>query len=187
MATLKQQLDRQEIINDKLMRQSMTSKLSWIKRYVWLEIAIAPILLIFFAVYHAVLGLSWWLFGFFALILVADVTADYRINRVDHTQLLTGNLVEASRRLAEMKKLRAWAFALSLVGVSVWLAWLLAELWIVVGGNTHELTRGFAAGGVFGGIVGGILGLTAAWAIFRKMQRTNDEVLAAIDQLNNCD
>ena len=38
-------------------------------------------------------------------------------------------------------------------------------------------------GGFFGGIIGGVIGLVVAIIIFYKMQRTNDEVLAQIDQL----
>ena len=42
MTELKQQLDRQQIVNEQLLRQSMTSKMSWIKRYIWVEAAMIP-------------------------------------------------------------------------------------------------------------------------------------------------
>ena len=180
---LKQQLDRQEIVNERLLRQSMTSKMSWIKRYIWFEVISVPLLLIFFAGLHATLGLSWWLFAFLAVMLVVDVAADYRINKVDKNQLLTGNLVEASRRLTLMKKQRAWAFALGILGVIIWIVWFLYELRCASGLQSSDFLNGFAMGGFFGGVIGGVIGLIIAIVIFRKMQRTNDEVLAQIDQL----
>lgn len=183
MTELKQQLDRQEIVNEQLLRQSMTSKMSWIKRYVWLEIALIPIVLLILAPIHAILGLSWWLYGFLAVMLVVDVAADWRINRVDRNQLLTGNLVEASRRLTAMKRQRAWAFVLGIVGVVIWIAWFLFELKLAQGIQANDFLNGFAMGGFFGGIIGGVIGLVVAIIIFYKMQRTNDEVLAQIDQL----
>jgi len=183
MTELKQQLDRQEIVNEQLLRQSMTSKMSWIKRYVWLEIAFIPIVLLILAPIHAMLGLSWWLYGFLAVMLVVDVAADWRINCVDRNQLLTGNLVEASRRLTAMKRQRAWAFVLGIVGVVIWIAWFLFELKLAQGIQANDFLNGFAMGGFFGGIIGGVIGLIAAIIIFYKMQRTNDEVLAQIDQL----
>ena len=183
MTELKQQLDRQEIVNERLLRQSMTSKMSWIKRYIWLEIAMIPVVLLILAPIHAMLGLSWWLYGFLALMLVVDVAADWRINHVDRNQLLTGNLVEASRQLTLMKKQRAWAFVLGIVGVIVWIVWFLIELKHAQGIQNIDFLNGFAQGGFLGGIIGGVLGLIAAIIIFRKMQRTNDEVISQIDQL----
>ncbi len=183
MTELKQQLDRQEIVNEQLLRQSMTSKMSWIKRYVWLEIAFIPIVLLILAPIHAMLGLSWWLYGFLAVMLVVDVAADWRINRVDRNQLLTGNLVEASRRLRAMKRQRAWAFVLGIIGVVIWIAWFLFELKLAQGIQANDFLNGFAQGGLVGGIIGAVIGLIAAIIIFNKMQRTNDEVLAQIDQL----
>ena len=183
MTELKQQLDRQEIVNEQLLRQSMTSKMSWIKRYVWLEIAFIPIVLLILAPIHAMLGLSWWLYGFLAVMLVVDVAADWRINRVDRNQLLTGNLVEASRRLTAMKRQRAWAFVLGIIGVVIWIAWFLFELKLAQGIQANDFLNGFAQGGLVGGIIGAVIGLIAAIIIFNKMQRTNDEVLAQIDQL----
>jgi len=183
MTELKQQLDRQEIVNEQLLRQSMTSKMSWIKRYIWLEMALIPILLLILAPIHAMLGLSWWLYGFLAVMLVVDVAADWRINHVDRNQLLTGNLVEASRRLTLMKKQRAWSFALGILGVIIWIVWFLYELQCASGMQSSDFLNGFAMGGFFGGIIGGVIGLVVAIIIFYKMQRTNDEVLAQIDQL----
>ena len=184
MNNLKQQLDRQEIVNEQLLRQSMSSKMSWIKRYIWLEIALIPIVLVILAPVHATLGLSWWLFGFLAVMLVVDVAADYRINHIDRNQLLSGNLVETSRKLTLMKKQRAWAFALGVIGVIIWIAWFLIELKHAQGIQDNDFLNGFAQGGFVGGIIGGVIGLIAAAIIFNKMQRTNDEILASIDQLN---
>jgi uncharacterized membrane protein YeaQ/YmgE (transglycosylase-associated protein family) len=115
--------------------------------------------------------------------LTVDVAADFYINRVDKNQLLTGNLVEASRKLVVMKKQRAWAFAFGLLGVIIWIIWFLFELRRVAGSFAEDFWNGFAQGGFIGGIIGGVIGLTIAIVIFRKMQRTNDEVLASIDQL----
>ncbi len=185
MTELKQQLDRQQIVNEQLLRQSMTSKMSWIKRYIWLEVALIPILLLILAPIHAMLGLSWWLYGFLAVMLVVDVAADWRINHVDRNQLLTGNLVEASRRLTLMKKQRAWAFVLGLIGVIVWIVWFLFELKNVQGLQSSDFLNGFAQGGFVGGIIGAVIGLIVSIIIFNKMQRTNDEVLRSIDQLTH--
>ena len=68
MSAFKQKLDKQQIINEQLVRNSMGSKLSWLNWFVWGEVIIVPILLIFFAFIHASEGLSWWLFAFLAIV-----------------------------------------------------------------------------------------------------------------------
>ena len=185
MTELKQQLDKQQIVNEQLLRQSMTSKMSWIKRDIWVEAAMIPVLLLILAPIHAMLGLSWWLYGFLAVMLVVDVAADFRINRIDRNQLLSGNLVEASRQLTQMKKHRAWAFALGMVVVIIWIVWFLIELKNCQGMQDSDFLNGFAQGGIVGGIIGGVIGLIVAWIIYSKMQRTNDEVIRSIDQLQS--
>ena len=100
MSIFKDKLNKQQIINDQLVRNTMKSKLSWIKSFVWGEIIIIPILLLGMAVFHAGTGLSWWLYGFLAIGLIADATGDFIINRIPKGQLLSGDLVETSKRLA---------------------------------------------------------------------------------------
>lgn len=183
MSLLKEKLDKQEIINERLMRQAMNKRMSWIKNYIWFEISLVPFLLLLFGAMTHMLGLSWFVFAYLAVMLVVDVTADYYINHVDKNELLSGNLVEASRKLVRMKKLRAWSFFLSLIAVIVWVILFLIDLKRVAGSFEHDFLNGFATGGFFGGIVGGIIGIGIAFIIFHKMQRTNDDVIAQINAI----
>ena len=52
--TFKERLDKQQIVNDQLMRQSMKSKMSWIRKMLWIEVAFIPIL----RRHHGRIGLS---------------------------------------------------------------------------------------------------------------------------------
>ena len=183
MSLLKDKLDKQEIINERLMRQAMNKRMSWIKNYILFEIILVPFLLLLFGAMTYALGLSWIVFAYLAVMLIVDVTADYYINHVDKNELLSGNLVEASRKLVRMKKLRAWSFFLSLIAVIVWVVLFLLDLKRVAGSFEHDFMNGFATGGFFGGIVGGIIGIIIAFIIFHKMQRTNDDVIAQIDAI----
>ena len=106
MSIFKSQLDKQQIINEQLVRNTMGNKMSWIKKFIWAEIILVPIILIIMASFHASEGLSWWLFAFLAIGLIADTTGDFIINRIPKGQMLSGDLVETSQRLIKMKKQR---------------------------------------------------------------------------------
>lgn len=183
MSILKDKLDKQEIVNGRLMRQAMSNKLSWIKKYIWFEIAILPPLLLLFAGIHYSMQLSWWLYAFLALGLIIDVIADYRINKIDKNELLSGNLVDAGRKLVLMKRQRAIAFGISMPLVVVWLIWFLYELLHSSHVATTEMARGLAAGGFVGGIIGGVIGFVVGTLLFRRMQRTNDDIISQINAL----
>lgn len=185
MALLKQRLDRQLVVSDKLMRQSMKGKMQWIKRMVWFEIIIAPFLIVFFALMATRLGLSMGPVVMLALMLAVSVTADYVINIKRAPDFMAGTLVETQKRLLSMKRLRMWAFAVELPLCLVWAAWLIADMYLhlpagsaLAGAHSSAL-----AGGIVGGCIGFVAGLAAAVFTVRKMQKTNDAILSQIKDL----
>lgn len=186
MSIFKDKLNKQQIINDQLVRNTMKSKLSWIKNFVWGEIIIIPILLLGMAVFHAGTGLSWWLYGFLAIGLIADATGDFIINRIPKGQLLSGDLVETSKRLVKMKKQRTSWFIIGLIFVTIWLVWFIVELVLKTDPGCalpdHNLVIAIMAIAV---AVGGVIGGIVSWFIFRKMQRTNNDIINQLKQITS--
>lgn len=186
MSIFKDKLNKQQIINDQLVRNTMKSKLSWIKSFVWGEIIIIPIMLLGMAVFHAGTGLSWWLYGFLAIGLVADATGDFIINRIPKSQLLSGDLVETSKRLVKMKKQRTSWFIIGLIFVTIWLVWFIVELVLKTDPGCalpdHNLVIAIMAIAV---AVGGVIGGIVSWFIFRKMQRTNNDIINQLKQITS--
>ncbi len=186
MSIFKDKLNKQQIINDQLVRNTMKSKLSWIKSFVWGEIIIIPIMLLGMAVFHAGTGLSWWLYGFLAIGLIADATGDFIINRIPKGQLLSGDLVETSKRLVKMKKQRTSWFIIGLIFVTVWLVWFIVELVLKTDPGCalpdHNLVIAIMAIAV---AVGGVIGGIVSWFIFRKMQRTNNDIIDQLKQITS--
>lgn len=186
MTIFKDKLNKQQIINDQLVRNTMKSKLSWIKNFVWGEIIIIPILLLGMAVFHAGTGLSWWLYGFLAIGLIADATGDFIINRIPKGQLLSGDLVETSKQLVKMKKQRTSWFIIGLIFVTIWLAWFIVELVLKTDPGCalpdHNLVIAIMAIAV---AVGGVIGGIVSWFIFRKMQRTNNDIIDQLKQITS--
>ena len=144
MGILRNKLDKQEIINEQLMRKSMNQSMSWIQKYVIFEIILVPLLLIYLAIMHVSFGLSWWLYAFVAVMLIVSVSADYYINHLNSAELLQGDLVDTSRKLLRMKSLRAKAFIIGIVAVLVWVAWLMWELYnsYLAQADNHDFASG---------------------------------------------
>ena len=184
---LKTKLKGQEIVNEKLLRKSMGRQVSWIKKYLIMEVILIPILLIIFAGFHATTGISWWLYGFLAVMLIADVAADFYVNRMKSSELLSGDLISVSKHYTKMKSLRARTFAISVIAVIIWVVWLIWEIYRTACASGDELERAAAYGGVIGCIVGCVIGLAVAFLIFWKMQKTNDKVIRQIEEMQSGD
>ena len=46
-----------------------------------------------------------------------------------------------------------------------------------------DFQQGFILGGLIGDAIGGVFGMVLAYRIYRKMQRTNDEVISQIREM----
>ncbi len=184
MNSFKNRLDKQQIINERLVRNSMGSKMSWIKNFVWIEIIIVPIILFIMAGFHASAGLSWWLFGFLAVGLIIDATGDFIINRIPKSQLLSDDLVATSQRLVKMKKQRTKSFIAGMIFMIIWLVWFIFEIVLRLDcKNQLPNHNTVVAIMVISILVGALIGGIVAWLIFRKMQKTNNQIIEQINQV----
>ena len=186
MSIFKSQLDKQQIINEQLVRNTMGNKMSWIKKFIWAEVILVPIIM---ASFHASEGLSWWLFAFLAIGLIADTTGDFIINRIPKGQMLSGDLVETSQRLIKMKKQRTSWFIAGSIFLTIWLVWFIIEIVMklnVIGCNepSHNLVVTIMVTAL---IIGCLIGFLVAWLIFRKMQKTNNQIIEQINQVTQED
>lgn len=182
---LKSQLAQQEIVTENLIIDAMKKKMTWIKKYVIFQICLIPVLAIIWAAIIPMCGISWWNYAFLLIMCCIDVYADYRINvsSISDDDYLRGNLVSTVKKLLKMKRYRALQMAICIPLIIVWLLWAGIEAYNALPEVANEFQEAFINGGLIGGVIGGICGLIFAFSIYRKMQRTNDEVIAQINDL----
>ena len=182
---LKSQLAQQEIVTENLIIDAMKKKMTWIKKYVIFQICLIPVLAIIWAAIIPMCGISWWNYAFLLIMCCIDVYADYRINvsSISDDDYLRGNFVSTVKKLLKMKRYRALQMAICIPLIIVWLLWAGIEAYNALPEATSEFQEAFISGGLIGGVIGGICGLIFAFSIYRKMQRTNDEVIAQINDL----
>lgn len=184
MQVLRDKLDKQEIVNDKLIRNSVKSKMSWVKKFVYLEFLLLPVLACVWFGIKEVFNLSWTNYAILMIMSTIDTIWDYRINvaSFDLEKVAENNLTDTLQKLISMKQMRAKSFSIMLPLCALWLVWTGIEMWQGVGslGEADSLMRAAGYSG-FGGLIVGIpIGLYAVIHIYRKMQRTNDELIEQI-------
>lgn len=187
LESLKAQLSKQKIVNDKLIIDSMKKKMSWIRKFVYFQICLLPILAIVWFGLMFALGLSWWNFIFLVVMCCLDVYVDYRINLCAMTDedYSKGNLVTTVTKLMKMKRNRTIHMLFAMPVVILWVVWTGIETYNNIPHAANDFHMGFVEGGMVGGAIGAIAGLGFAIYTYRKMQRTNDDVIRGINELMN--
>ena len=176
MQLLKQKLETQEIVNDQLIRNAMSGKMSWIRKYIWFELLVLfPVCTLNFVGLKVMNpGLSIWPIASILLLVLVEILLDFYINNMSASDWQSENLLQTADKLVRMKKLRWWQLIVSIPVAFALFWWLFMEF--------EDALRGPVT---IGGIIGGIIGLAIGIGILVKMQRTNDALIRQIREIKN--
>ena len=180
MTTLKNKLNQQEIVNERLMRRSMRNEVNTITRH-YNIIMILGILMVpyFYWVFVKLTGFSmaFWI-GSSIFMLICVGATFYNSRKINDPAMMSNSLVEARQKVASAKKFEAnWLF-FGIPAVVLWMSWFLYETYQLHGG---ALTNGLFWGGCIGGIIGAICGLSLNF----KTQRQYQDIIDQIEDLTS--
>lgn len=177
---LKNQLEKQVIVNDTHIRNSMKSKASDINRTVGATIFLGVIALIYCTWFFYSQGLSL-LFVIATAIMLATciiltIAQKAALGKLDFS---SDNIVETAKILGKIKTHYSEGHRIAIPMILIWFGWLIYEVISTLGPS--PMTIGFCCGAFIGGILGGIMG----FRINRKVVRKASEILSQIEELQN--
>lgn len=181
LVLLNKKLEDQTLVNDRLVREAMKSKMSWIKGYVWGEVVLVPFLICFLFVFPFYSIVSYGPVVFMSVMLVVAVVSDFKINMIDDKAFVDGNLAETAQRLIKMKRQRIVYEIFMLPFLAIWLIWLSYDIYNHI--PAEGVMRSALTGGLVGAAIGGVVGTICGLLVLRKMQRTNSEIIHEIHEL----
>lgn len=179
---LKGDLCRSRLINAELLRRVMSRDSSWTGRLLKAEIISFPLIVFLLAVESAYFGVSMWFVFAAALGIVVDVVVDFKTLRIRQRDILTLDMLSLRRKLMRQKTLRFRQFAVMLPLAIIWMVWFLYELFV------KRMLADVADAGVRMTVATVSIGLIAVatvvvcLCIHRKLQHTNNELIARIDE-----
>ena len=174
-AILTDKLESQEINNERLLRTVMKTKMKSInKYYYWLFFLGLPIIILCFQTFYCKGQVSLLFYVSTVLLAVLDTICGMLINKMGNNQWQEADLLTARQTLVQMKQRRKKGEIISIPLVIIWLSFFVLEVFRS-SANAFMLST-FA-------VIGGLLGLGIGLLAYRKMQRTNDELIREIDQL----
>ena len=192
MQVLRKKLDKQEIVNDKMMRLSVKSKMSWIRKFVYCEFLLLPFAALVWYGIKVFFDLSWANYAIMLVMCIIDAVWDYRINvaSLDLEKVEDHNLTDTLQKLYTMKLMRTNSFFIMMPLLILWLMWTGIEMWQHIGAisdNDDILIVAVAYGGFAGCIIGVFVGIFVSIHIYRKMQHTNDRLIEQIKEFPDVD
>ena len=175
MAELKRNLDKEQIVNDRLLRTVMRQKDSWLNKFVTMEFILLPFLYLMFAGICAFFHISQWYATALLIFSLIDVVVDMRTFRIAPKVFSTCSMLEVRRLLVRQKKERFIHMCVSLPLAIIWLILMLNA--IATAADPLATDHAFNLAGVTGGVIGGAIGGIAVILIYRKAQHTNDTLI----------
>ena len=175
ISLLRRKLEKETIVNEKLIRSSMRDKLKAVKRRSYILCAVVigacPLWASPIFDFHSI-----WFMGVTIAFLFIAVAYEIYCNQLLSTQnYVNGNLIDEARKLNRYKQLsRQWHW-FSIPFLFIWLSWFVYEATSVGGFHANNIL----IGGLIGGTIGGVIG----WRIYRKGQNAVSEVIEQIEEL----
>lgn len=178
---LKDKLQKQNIINERHIRNSMKSKISDINSTVTVTIFLGIFALIYctWFFYSQDCSMAFIIATAIMLAVCLALTIIQRIN-LGNMDFSEGNLIETAQKLSKVKKhYQNWHF-IAIPLIIIWVAWAMYEMISILGVDT-PMAIGFCCGAAIGVLVGGIFGTR----INRKIIRRTSEILEQIKELQS--
>ena len=179
LSLLIKKLDKETIVNERMIRRSMKEKADRLNRRLIVEILVCLIMIPFFICVLPNLSkvsMPFCIFsaGFFALGVLYDF---YMYLRFRPQKFIEGNMIEVRRDTLNFKKqtLR-WTYCIGIPFLVVYIAWFVYEKMQYYQG---EILKIVLASALIGFIIGGAIGIN----IFLKTLRATDEILMQIEEL----
>lgn len=178
IAILRRKLDKETIINERLLRRAMHDKVRGITRDNRAMIIVGTLATPYMAVTFHHLGMSLAFCIASCLLMIVCIVATWWGQRDLHAdELLDGDVVSVGKKVLRLKQMNDRWLWYAIPMLVLWLAWLIWEAYQQIGGT--PLFYGFVTGGAVGVVVGGVIG----GMVRRRTQRRAREVLAHIEEL----
>ena len=179
LSLLIKKLDKETIVNERMIRRSMKEKADRLSRRLIVEILVSLIMIPFFICVLPNLSkvsMPFCIFsaGFFALGVLYDF---YMYLRFRPQKFIEGNMIEVRRDTLNFKKqtLR-WTYCIGIPFLVVYIAWFVYEKMQYYQG---EILKIVLVSALIGFLIGGAIGIN----IFLKDLRATDEILMQIEEL----
>ena len=173
MDLLRKKLEQESIVNEKLMRETMRSRVSTINRQGWISIAAAICMVLWFPLCFNTLSKAF-IITTIVFMLVDAILTYIMHKQVDERQLMSEDMRTVANKMKTLKKRYQWSTAIELPLVIAWCVWFCYEV-IQMTGEPWQFMAGVIA-------LGALIGFFIALKMYRKVIDNCDAIIRQIEE-----
>ena len=182
MAALKEKLNKQEVVNDRLIRDVLSQKMKMINKNGWVS-GLCGLFVITFGNYvFYQMGLStWFLIGTTVMMIFCVVVIWISHSWVNSNEIANGDLLRVAKQAFRLQKVyKNWKY-IALPMILSWGVWLGLEYAAIV--QDTAIVFGTMSCGVIGGLIGGIIGFRQNKKVINEL----DGMIRYIEEISELD
>ena len=182
LAALKEKLNKQEVVNDHLIRDVLSQKMKVVNKNGWISGLCGLFVITFGNFVFYQMGLStWFLIGTTAMMMFCIAATWVSHSWVNSNEIANGDLLRVAKQAYRLQKeYKNWKY-IALPMILAWGVWLGLEYAAEVKDTTIVLVT--MSGGVVGGLIGGIIGFRQNKKVINKL----DEMIRYIKEISDLD
>jgi len=174
IALLKEKLDKETIVSDKLLRDTMRHKARTINANAWVSVG-ASVFVIFWALTTVPsMGFSWWFVGATILMMLVCDFFTWKYHKDVNAKTMSGDLLTVAKVMKQLRdNYKKW-LKYSIAMISVWFVWLSAEFCIQL--KDWKLALIMIIALLVGLSVGAFIGLKMHNAVIRNAEEIIQQI-----------
>lgn len=176
LSILKQKLNNEQIINERLLRESCRSKASTFRHSIILTVVSAVFVIIMvFVSFRPLLGFSWPFCIATIVMMIFCVFMTYWDHRNVGEDSFNGDLLTAAQNVRDLRRrYQKWLYV-AIPMIIVWYSWMVWEMWGICPDRItfYIMVISTFIGGVVGGIIGNVMR--------RKVIRVCNDIISQIE------
>lgn len=182
MAILREKLQKQEIVNDQLLRKAIGTKLSRIKLDRWKKLFIIALGTIYipWMLYDLIHAPLWFIVVSIVYFAFAGLYSIYYTRGLGDGDLSDKQLLDLQQKVIRMKRQNARWLWFSIPIAAVWVA---IFLWLIVIDQDSAIADGEATPIIIGALIGGAIGSIIGTHHYRRQQHHAADLISEIEEL----
>ena len=176
IALLKDKLDKETIVSEKLLRDTMRHKARNINNNAWISV-VASIFVIFWALaYLPNEGFSWWFIAATILMMLVCDFFTWKYHKDVNAKTMSGDLLTVAKVMKQLRdNYKKW-LKYSIVIIAVWFVWFAIEYCILL--NDWRVAVFMIIALLIGLAIGGFIGLKMHNSVIRNAE----EIISQIEE-----
>ena len=174
IALLKEKLDKETIVSEKILRDTMRHKARTINTNAWISVAASIFVIIWAVAYIPKEGFSWWFAGATVLMMLVCDFFTWKYHKDVNAKTMSGDLLTVAKVMKQLRdNYRKW-LKYSIAMIAVWFVWLSIEFCIQL--DDWRLAVVVIIALLIGLAIGGFIGLKMHNSVIRNAEEIIQQI-----------